>query len=188
MRRSVRVHAEIGPEARLAAAIEPLPRSAQRALAEIADRDDLPLVAGVWGGDGGGCLVSNVVRALDDGRSGDARTVDLRLLELVPEMSSRDLNELIVAWDEAAMQEGRTGDGALRRLLRGALVRAGVPPTAEAWAGLGVGAENARVVGAENALVVGADAAEGDLQVELLAVAVDGHGDGVVGGVTANRR
>ncbi|WP_370323869.1 hypothetical protein [Euzebya sp.] len=134
MRKTVRLHATVGPEARLASAIADLPPAAQRALAEIADREDLPLVAGSWEDGPGGCLVANVVRAyaVDDGS--DARTVDLRVLELLPELSSRDLNHLIVAWDEAAAQEGKGSDPALRRLLRGALVRAGVPPTAEAFA------------------------------------------------------
>ncbi|CAN5704661.1 hypothetical protein BH24ACT15_BH24ACT15_14040 [soil metagenome] len=129
MRRTVRLHATVGPEARLAAAIRDLPDSAKLALGQIADRDDLPLVAGSWEGDAGGCLVANVVRALDGGNDQDSRTFDLRVLGLLPELSSRDLNHLIVAWDEAAAQEGRNNDGALRRMLRGALVRAGVVPT-----------------------------------------------------------
>jgi hypothetical protein len=136
MRKTVRLHATTGPEERLAAAIATLPGPAQRALVQIADREDLPLVAGSWEDDGGGCLVANVVRALDADwtrRPGDAaRTFDLRVLDLLPELSSRDLNLLIVAWDEAAAQEGRDGDPALRRLLRGALARAGVAPTPEA--------------------------------------------------------
>jgi hypothetical protein len=141
VRRTVRLHASVGPEERLATAIGDLPAAAQRALVQIADREDLPLVAGSWEAGGGGCLVANVVRALDvtppgaTGRSsaGDAgATFDVRVLDLLPELSSRDLNHLIVAWDEAAAQEGRSGDPALRRLLRGALVRAGVPPTLEA--------------------------------------------------------
>jgi hypothetical protein len=132
MRKTVRLHAATGPEERLAAAIGALPDGAKRALVQIADREDLPLVAGSWESGGGGCLVANVVRALDgDAPAGD-RTFDLRVLDLLPELSSRDLNHLIVAWDEAAAQEGRDGDPALRRLLRGALVRAGVPPTLEA--------------------------------------------------------
>lgn len=129
MRKTVRLHATLGPEARLASAIQGLPAPAKRALAQIADREDLPLVAGSWEGDEGGCLVANVVRALDGGNDTDARTFDLRVLELMPELSSRDVNHLIVAWDEAAAQEGRDNDAALRRMLRGALVRAGVPPT-----------------------------------------------------------
>lgn len=131
MRKTVRLHAGIGPEERLATAIRDLPPSAQRALVDIADREDLPLVAGSWEDGGGGCLVANVVRALGDDVDPQHRTVDLRVLDLLPELSSRDLNHLVVAWDEAAVQEGRSGDPALRRLLRGALVKAGVPPTRE---------------------------------------------------------
>ncbi|MEE8602624.1 hypothetical protein [Euzebya tangerina] len=130
MRKTVRRNAAIGPEQRLAQAIGGLPGPAQHALAAIADRTDLPLVAGSWEGGEGGCLVANVVRVLD----GDAvrpptagpATFDLRVLDLLPELSSRDLNHLIVAWDEAALQEGRGDDATLRRLLRGALLRAGV--------------------------------------------------------------
>lgn len=129
MRKTVRMHATVGPEARLAAAVQGLPAPVKQALGQIADREDLPLVAGSWEGDQGGCLVANVVRALDGDNDQDGRTFDLRVLELLPELSSRDLNHLIVAWDEAAAQEGRTTDPALRRLLRGALVRAGVAPT-----------------------------------------------------------
>jgi hypothetical protein len=123
MRTTVRRFSQVAPEERLAGAIRGLPRSAQRALRDVADRDDLPLVAGDWGGDSGGCLVANVVRAFaaPDDRN---LTLDLRVLELFPELSSRDLNQLIVAWDEAAAQEGRASDPALRRLLRGALARA----------------------------------------------------------------
>lgn len=133
MRRSVRVHADIGPEARLADAITAMPPAVQRALVTIADRVDLPLVAGSWEQGDGGCLVSNVVRALGADAGPAGGTVDLRLLDLLPEMSSRDLNRLVVAWDEAAMQERRATDPVLRRLLRGALVRAGVPPTIDAY-------------------------------------------------------
>ncbi len=135
MRKTVRIHAALGPEARLASAIAELPAPAQHALVQIADREDLPLVAGSWEADSGGCLVANVVRALSGSVEPTEQTFDLRVLDLLPEMSSRDLNNLIVAWDEAARQEGRSGDPALRRLLRGALVRAGVPPTLEAWDG-----------------------------------------------------
>lgn len=132
MRKTVRLFSEVGPEARLATAIGSLPPAAQRALVMIADREDLPLVAGTWEDDAGGCLVANVVRAAGADPPGADETFDLRVLDLIPEMSSRDLNRLIVAWDEAAAQEGRSSDPALRRLLRGALVRAGVPPTLEA--------------------------------------------------------
>ncbi|MGI9017312.1 MAG: hypothetical protein ACR2HR_09465 [Euzebya sp.] len=133
MRKTVRLHATVGPEARLAAAIVDLPSQAKRALVQIADREDLPLVAGSWEADSGGCLVANVVRAMNGETGADAPTFDLQVLELLPELSSRDLNHLIVAWDEAASQEGRDGDPALRRLLRGALVRAGAPPTLDAF-------------------------------------------------------
>ena len=126
MRRTARRLSQIGPEERLGVAVAALPRSAQRALAEVADREDLPLVAGVWGDDSAGCLVANVVRTAGYDET-DEQTLDLRVLELFPEMSSRDLNLLIVAWDEAALQEGRNDDLPLRRLLRGALARAGVP-------------------------------------------------------------
>ena len=126
MRKTVRVFTQIGPEERLARAISTLPRSAQVALLNVADREDLPLVAGTWSDDGAGCLVANVVRTTADRADDRELTLDLRVLELFPELSSRDLNRLIVAWDEAAMQEGRNGDAALRRLLRGALARAGV--------------------------------------------------------------
>ena len=127
MRRSARRLTQIGPEERLAGAVSELPRGAQRALADVADREDLPLVAGLWNSEGGGCLVANVVRASGAAADAEDTTLDLRVLELFPEMSSRDLNHLIVAWDEAALQEGRDNDAALRRLLRGALARAGVP-------------------------------------------------------------
>lgn len=133
MRKTVRLHATVGPEERLAGAIGGLPRGAQRALVQIADREDLPLVAGSWEADQGGCLVANVVRALDGDVTPERQTFDLRVLDLLPELSSKDLNDLIVAWDEAGAQEGRSGDPALRRLLRGALVKAGVPPTLEAF-------------------------------------------------------
>ena len=131
MRKTVRVFSSAGPEERLAGAIASLPPSARRALAEVADREDLPLVAGSWGTDSGGCLVANVVRAAG-AVDAENSTLDLRVLELFPELSSRDLNHLIVAWDEAADQEGRNGDPALRRLLRGALARAGQPLPSDA--------------------------------------------------------
>lgn len=128
MRRTVRLFSEQGPEQRLAAAIAGLPASAQRALVDVAGREDLPLVAGSWSEDGSGCLVANVVAlrgGVDGAEAGDT-TLDLRILDLFPELSSRDLNQLIVAWDTAAEQDGAADDVALRRLLRGALVRAGV--------------------------------------------------------------
>lgn len=129
MRKTVRLFSEVGPEERLGRAISHLPPSARRALVEVAGREDLPLVAGSWATADGGCLVANVVRTLQPEQDGSERTLDLLVLELLPELSSRDLNHLIVAWDEAAAQEGRSSDGALRRLLRGALARAGESAT-----------------------------------------------------------
>jgi hypothetical protein len=127
MRKTVRLFSEIGPEERLGRAVALVPPSAQRALAEVAEREDLPLVAGSWQDGHGGCLVANVIRAIGRPQDDDGfATLDLRVLELLPELSSRDLNRLIVAWDEAAAQEGRVSDPALRRLLRGALAWAGV--------------------------------------------------------------
>jgi hypothetical protein len=126
MRKTVRLFREIGPEERLSAAIAQLPGSAQGALEEVAAREDLPLVAGSWHADGGGCLVANVVRVMAADPEDHHVTLDLRVLHLFPELSSLDLNRLIVAWDEAAVQEGRSNDAALRRLLRSALARAGV--------------------------------------------------------------
>lgn len=126
MRKTTRLFSQVGPEERVAQAIAELPPSAQRALADVADREDMPLVAGSWANDDAGCLVANVVRMAGADAGRKDRTLDLRVLDLFPEMSSRDLNRLIVAWDEAALQEGRNGDPALRRLLRGALARAGV--------------------------------------------------------------
>ncbi|HWB72793.1 MAG TPA: hypothetical protein VG452_11300 [Egibacteraceae bacterium] len=123
MRRSARALAEVGPEERLARAIAALPAVARRALAEVADREDLPLVAETWHQGSGGCLVANVVRARGGqcAAGSPGRTFDVRFLELMPELSSRDLNRLIVAWDEAAARERRPTDVGLRRLLRGAL-------------------------------------------------------------------
>lgn len=129
MRKTVRVFSEVGPEERLGRAIALAPPSAQRALAGVAEREDLPLVSGSWESDGGGCLVANVVRTMSTSEGPAGATLDLRVLDLLPELSSRDLNRLIVAWDEAAEQEGRRSDVALRRLLRGALAWAGVRPT-----------------------------------------------------------
>jgi hypothetical protein len=130
MRKTVRAFSTTGPEERVGRAIAQLPAAAQLALREVADREDLPLVAGTWQDGHGGCLVANVVRTLGQDADGAAATLDVRVLELLPELSSRDLNRLVVAWDEAAEQEGRTTDAALRRVLRGALARAGVtaPP------------------------------------------------------------
>lgn len=131
MRKTQRLFSQVGPEERVAQAIATLPPSARRALAEVADREDLRLVAGSWDSGGGGCLVANILRVAGPDGSDEHRTLDIRMLELFPEMSSRDLNRLIVAWDEAALQEGKDNDGALRRLLRGALAQAGVPNAAE---------------------------------------------------------
>lgn len=121
MRRTVR--RDPAPEVRLGRAIAALPPSARSALAVVADRDDLPLVAGSWEQDAGGCLVANVVRSLavDPLQASAEQTLDLRVLALLPELSSRDLNRLVVAWDEAAAAQGRADDPALRRLLRGGL-------------------------------------------------------------------
>lgn len=125
MRRSVRAHSHVDGEARLARAVAGLPEPARRALATVADREDLPLVAGAWQRGDGGCLVANVVGALGGADQAQAGTLDVRVLELLPELSSRDLNRLIVAWDEAALGLVRGDDPALRGLLRRALGRAG---------------------------------------------------------------
>ncbi|HVM13111.1 MAG TPA: hypothetical protein VM287_02120 [Egibacteraceae bacterium] len=135
MRRSVRAHSTVNAGERLTRAIAGLPPQAQRALARVAEREDLPLVAGVWHRDNGGCLVANVVGTLGADVGTEQHTLDLRILELIPELSSRDLNRLIVAWDEAALQEARTDDAGLRRLLRAALAGAGVTPTPQRMAG-----------------------------------------------------
>ncbi|MPZ73128.1 MAG: hypothetical protein GEU74_07840 [Nitriliruptorales bacterium] len=137
MRKTQRLFSQIGPEERVAQAIATLPPSARRALAEVADREDLPLVAGMWAQDDGGCLVANVLRLAgpEPAQAREEVTLDVRVLDLFPEMSSRDLNRLIVAWDEAALQEGKDNDAALRRLLRGALASAGVPAGSAAGGG-----------------------------------------------------
>jgi hypothetical protein len=134
MRNTARFGSVMAPEERLGKAISGLPGKARAALADVADREDLPLVAGSWNDGDGGCLVANTVRTLSLGADEGSQTLDLRMLELLPTLSSRDLNELIVAWDEAAEQEGKDSDAALRRLLRGALARAdasAVPPPPE---------------------------------------------------------
>ena len=146
MRKTQRLFSQVGPEERVAQAIATLPVAARRALADVADREDLPLVAGSWAEDDGGCLVANVVRLGGRDAADDERTLDIRVLDLFPEMSSRDLNRLIVAWDEAALQEGKDNDGALRRLLRGALARAGVPVPSAADGGPGDGPPPAPLV------------------------------------------
>lgn len=128
MRRTVRAHSHVDPHERLARAIAQLPAPARQALATVADREDLPLVAGVWNREGGGCLVANVVGTLAGDSLAGEQSLDLRVLELIPELSSRDLNRLVVAWDEAAAGLHRGSDAALRRLLREALTRAQVRP------------------------------------------------------------
>lgn len=128
MRRSVRAHSHLDARARLGRAVAQLPPAAQDALATVAARRDLPLMAGAWTSDAGGCLVANVVATFGPDRAGSGhQTLDLRVLELIPELGSRDLNRLIVAWDDAALQESRVDDAGLRRLLCDALERAGVP-------------------------------------------------------------
>lgn len=127
MRRSVRAHSRLDARTRLGRAVGHLPPAAQEALVTVAEREDLPLMAGAWTSDVGGCLVANVVATLGPEQAGTGhQTLDLRVLELIPELGSRDLNRLIVAWDDAALQERRVDDAALRRLLRDALDRAGL--------------------------------------------------------------
>ncbi|HEX6256679.1 MAG TPA: hypothetical protein VFZ70_12820 [Euzebyales bacterium] len=126
MRKTVRLFSTVGPAARLGTAIASLPVSVQRALAEVAERTDLALVAGSWSDDDGGCLVANVVRSTAPSHSSADRTLDLRMLDAFPQMSSRDLNLLIVAWDEAAAQAVAASDDDLRSLLRSGLAWAGV--------------------------------------------------------------
>lgn len=139
MRRTVRAHSHVNAGERLARVIAQLPAPAQQALVTVADREDLPLVAGVWSRDDGGCLVANVVGSLGGRAATGEQTLDLRVLELIPELSSRDLNRLVVAWDEAAAGEHATSDAVLRRLLRDALARAEVrsagPPVDQRAAG-----------------------------------------------------
>lgn len=131
MRRTVRVFSSIGPTQRLAEAIAVLPPQVRSSLADVAERTDLPLVAGSWREGDSGCLVANVVVNLQAGRDGaTAPTLDLQMLDLVPQMSSRDLNRLIVAWDEAADLCRADDDAALRTLLRDALAMAGVASAA----------------------------------------------------------
>jgi hypothetical protein len=131
MRRLVRATSASDPRERLARAVQRLPEPVRVALRDVARRDDLPLVAGTWRDAEGGCLVANVVRALG-ADSESQTTLDLRILELVPELSSRDLNRLIVAWDEAAEASRARDDRALRRLLHEALDRAPQPLPAPA--------------------------------------------------------
>jgi hypothetical protein len=125
MRKRLRPYTTMSAEERLGRAIAALPEPAQRALADVAAREDLPLVAGTWSDGEAGCLVANVVATIAaDGAS--APTLDVQVLELIPELSSRDFNRLVVAWDEAALADGGETDAALRRLLRGGLAWAGV--------------------------------------------------------------
>ena len=133
MRRSVRALSDTSPSQRLAATIAELPPVVGTHLVAVASRTDLPLAAGSWRDGDSGCLVANVVATVtgpqaDAPRSevdADGRTLDLQVLDAVPQMSSRDLNALVVAWDEAADAARATDDAALRELLRAALVRAG---------------------------------------------------------------
>lgn len=121
MAKRFRPYSEMSAEERLGRAVVRLPATARRALTEVADRQDLPLVAGTWNDGEGGCLVSNVVATMTAADAGAHQTLDLRVLDLIPELSSRDFNRLVVAWDEAALQDGGQTDAELRRLLRRAL-------------------------------------------------------------------
>jgi len=125
MRRTVRLFAAVGPVERLGRAIDQMPPAVQRTLANVACRTDLPLASGSWQDDSGGCLVANVVACVGD--PADRRTLDLRMLDAFPQMSSRDLNTLIVAWDESAAQADVADDAALRALLHAGLLWADVP-------------------------------------------------------------
>ncbi len=120
-----RPQTSIAPVDRLAGALATLPDRAREALVDVASRTDLPLAAGSWGEDGAGCLVANVVAT--HGAAAGASSLDVRLLELFPELSSRDLNRLVVAWDEAAAEADAETDGDLRSLLTSALAVAGTP-------------------------------------------------------------
>ena len=111
----------IAPAERLARAIAPLPPAARDALGRVAERSDLPLVAGSWEDGSAGCLVANVLA--EQGAASEEATLDLRILEAFPELSSRQLNRLIVAWDEAAAEAGASTDADLRSLLRTALAK-----------------------------------------------------------------
>jgi hypothetical protein len=150
MRKTVRLFSAVGPAERLGRAIAALPTGVQRTLVEVADREDLSLTAGSWQGDDSGCLVANAVACVGgadvggQGRSPDGargvRTLDLRMLDAFPQLSSRDMNLLIVAWDEAAAQVTATTDGELRALLRAGLAWAGVERSAPPPGGNGDGA------------------------------------------------
>lgn len=127
MRRAVRVFAAVGPAERLGTAIASMPAPVRRTLAQVAARTDLGLAAGSWQDENGGCLVANAVACVGATGSRQTDTLDLRMLDAFPEMSSRDLNTLIVAWDEVTAQVGATDDPAMRELLRRGLAWAGVP-------------------------------------------------------------
>lgn len=109
----------LAPVDRLARAVMALPEPAVTALYEVVARTDLPLVAGAWRADAAGCLVANVLAAR--GVDPAHRTLDVAVLDTLPELSSRDLNRLIVAWDEAASDARAVDDAALRSLLGAAL-------------------------------------------------------------------
>lgn len=136
MRKTSRVFAAIGPAERLGTAIGSMPPAVVDVLVEVATRTGLRLAAGTWGDDSAGCLVANAVACAagverhrdngKDGATGDERTLDLRMLDAFPQMSSRDLNTLIVAWDDATAQAAATDDADMRALLRRALTWAGV--------------------------------------------------------------
>lgn len=130
MRETVQLFGESGPQERLGAMIAQLPVPAQQALQEVAGREDLPLIAGSWQIDDGGCLLANIVRiACPDAHQPPALTPRPAGPLPIPRAVQPDLNRLIVAWDEAAAHihaHREEGDAALRRLLRGALACAGV--------------------------------------------------------------
>lgn len=153
MRRTVRLFSAVGPAERLGRSVADLPAEVQRTLLDVADRTDLSLVAGSWRDDDAGCLVANAVACVSAGSTGGAtaeRTLDLRMLDAFPQMSSRDLNLMICAWDEAAAQAGATSDTELRALLRSGLEWAGLghDVTAPPPGGLGDGADIKVTVGA----------------------------------------
>ena len=125
MRRRARV-TPIGPVERLGTAVAAMPTPVRRALDDVAARTDLPLVAGTWRDDDGGCLVANAVACAPV--ISDADTWDLRMLDAFPQMSSRDLNTLIVAWDEATTQAAVADDAGRRALLCAALAWAHAAP------------------------------------------------------------
>lgn len=141
MRKTVRLLSAVGPAERLGRAITVLPPAVQRTLTDVADRSDLSLVAGSWRDDGAGCLVANAVELSRRANGDEDRTLDLRMLDAFPQMSSRDLNLLICAWDETAAQAAATTDDDLRTLLRSGLAWAGVDMAAPPPGGIGDGAD-----------------------------------------------